>query len=312
MKARSQTRDVMPASPWNLQAVLSAAFLAAAAGFLAATWPRRPTADEWLRQRAERRSSAQRAGPSGGWARLSLILTRLGGVVNRRLPAATRAALSGLLERAGISTPPETVVTMALLLMVVLASVLLALVVQGLLPPSAAVLAVVAVPLVVAARVVQLASRHRRAIVDQLPILVDLMALEQGGGGVGARTAIELVVNRLDGEAAMLLRDCLTWSATAGTPQLDRQLEKAADRLGIPALSALAAVVRVQREEGVSTTSPLGQLARGLRDRQKDELLSRGRKALVTMLLPVALCILLPFVIIILYPALARLSTAFS
>ena len=68
--------------------------------------------------------------------------------MNRRLPAATRAALSGRLERAGISTPPETVVTMALLLMIVLASVLLALVVQGLLPPSAAVLAVVAVPLV--------------------------------------------------------------------------------------------------------------------------------------------------------------------
>jgi hypothetical protein len=30
------------------------------------------------------------------------------------------------------------------------------------------------------------------------------------------------------------------------------------------------------------------------------------------MLLPVALCILLPFILIILYPALARLSAAFS
>jgi hypothetical protein len=30
------------------------------------------------------------------------------------------------------------------------------------------------------------------------------------------------------------------------------------------------------------------------------------------MLLPVAFCILLPFLIIILYPALARLTTAFS
>jgi Flp pilus assembly protein TadB len=142
--------------------------------------------------------------------------------------------------------------------------------------------------------------------------LVDLMALEQRGGGVGARAAIELVVNRLNGEAALLLRGCLTLSAMAGTPQLDRQLEGAADQLGIPALSALAAVVRVQREEGVAASSPLGQLASGLRDRQKDEMLTRGRRALVTMLLPVAFCILLPFLIIILYPALARLTTAFS
>ena len=103
-----------------------------------------------------------------------------------------------------------------------------------------------------------------------------------------------------------------TASATAGTPQLDRQLEMAGVQLDIPALSALAAVVRIQREEGVSTSSPLGQLARGLRDRQRDELLARGRKALITMLFPVALCILLPFILIILYPALSRLTTAFS
>ncbi|HVB53330.1 MAG TPA: hypothetical protein VNF24_03935 [Candidatus Acidoferrales bacterium] len=203
-------------------------------------------------------------------------------------------------------------VSLTLLLTVVLASAMLALVVRGLLPASVAVLAVLAVPLAVAARVVQLAGRRRRAIADQLPILVDLMALEQGGGGVGARTAIELVVNRLSGEAALVLRACLAASAMAGTPQLDRQLEGTAEQLGIPALSALAAVVRVQREEGVSASSPLGQLASGLRDRQRDEMLSRGRRALVTMLLPVALCILLPFVIIILYPALARLATAFS
>ncbi|MGC2191587.1 MAG: hypothetical protein WA751_04570 [Candidatus Dormiibacterota bacterium] len=202
--------------------------------------------------------------------------------------------------------------SLTLLFMVVVAVAMLELTVQSLIPATVALLVVAAAPLVIGTRVVQLAGSRRRAIVDQLPILVDLMALEQGGGGVGARTAIELVVHRLNGEAAVLLRGCLTSSAMAGTPQLDRQLEGAADQLGIPALSALAAVVRIQREEGVSASSPLGQLARGLRDRQKDEMLSRGRRALVTMLLPVALCILLPFVIIILYPALARLSTAFS
>jgi tight adherence protein C len=199
-----------------------------------------------------------------------------------------------------------------MLLMVALGCLLTALVLDGVLPLNFAVLAAVAVPLVGAAEVGQRAGRRRRAILDQLPILVDLMALEQRGGGVGPRTAIELVVNRLEGDAAMLLRSCLTASATAGTPQLDRQLEMSGTQLDIAALSALAAAVRIQREEGIATSSPLGQLARGLRDRQRDDLLSRGRRALVTMLLPVALCILLPFVLIILYPAIERLSTAFG
>jgi len=236
----------------------------------------------------------------------------VGAALNHRLPPSVRTAISGQLSRAGIALPLETIVSVSMLLMVALGCLLTALVLDGVLPLNFAVLAAVAVPLVGAAEVGQRAGRRRRAILDQLPILVDLMALEQRGGGVGPRTAIELVVNRLEGDAAMLLRSCLTASATAGTPQLDRQLEMSGTQLDIAALSALAAAVRIQREEGIATSSPLGQLARGLRDRQRDDLLSRGRRALVTMLLPVALCILLPFVLIILYPAIERLSTAFG
>jgi len=303
---------VTPASLVNIEIVGGAALLAILAGLIAATWPRRVTADEWIRQRTRRRSTARREAQHGLWRRVSPLVWGLGAAANRRLPTSFRAVLSNQLSRAGIAIPQETVVSMTLLLMVALACSLTALVLDGFLPLNLAVLIVVAVPLGVAAAVGQRAGRRRRAILDQLPILVDLMALEQGGGGVGARAAIELVVSRLDGEAAMLLRNCLASSATAGTPQLDRQLEGAGTQLDISALSALAAAVRIQREEGVSTSSPLGQLARGLRDRQRDELLTRGRRALVTMLLPVALCILLPFVIIILYPALERLSAAFG
>lgn len=304
--------ELIPVSLLNVQVVVGAALLAGLAGLLGATWPRRPTADAWIRHRTQRRSSARRAVRRGVWGRVGRLTWRFGSAVNQWLPGAARAALSGQLSRAGISVPQETVVSLSLLLMVTLGCLLMALVLDGVLPLSVAVLAVMAVPLGVAAQVVQRAGRRRRAILDQLPILVDLMALEQGGGGVGPRTAIEFVVSRLEGDAAMLLRNCLTSSATAGTPQLDRQLEMAGSQLDIAALSALAAAVRIQREEGVSTSSPLGQLARGLRDQQRDQLLSRGRRALVTMLLPVALCILLPFVIIILYPALERLSAAFG
>jgi Flp pilus assembly protein TadB len=243
---------------------------------------------------------------------MTVTAERLGGSIHSHLPTSLQAGLTSSLDRAGVSAPPELVTAITLLATLGVGGCAFALAVEGFVPPVLVLLSFIAVPLVVVARVVRLAAGRRRAIGDQLPILVDLMALEQGGGGVGARTAMELVVNRLSGEAAGLLRNCLTASATAGTPSLDRQLETASGRFDISALSALAAVIRVQREEGVSASSPLGQLARGMRDRQRDEMLARGRKALVTMLLPIGLCILLPFVIIILYPALTRLAAAFS
>jgi Flp pilus assembly protein TadB len=302
----------MPAYPWPAVAGLCAALLAAAVGLLVASWPRRPTVDDWLRRRGQRRigsAHSNRGEPGNRWR---WAISRLAAGVNRRLPTSLQAALSGLLARAGVGTTPAMLVTRGLLAMVAVGCAGFVLAAEGILPLSVVILGVLAVPAAVGAQVVQMAGRRRRAIVDQLPILVDLMALEQGGGGVGPRVAMEFVVDRLEGEAAQLLRNCLTASATAGTPQLDRQLEMAGVQLDIPALSALAAVVRIQREEGVSTSSPLGQLARGLRDRQRDELLARGRKALITMLFPVALCILLPFILIILYPALSRLTTAFS
>jgi len=302
----------MPTLPWDLPILAGAAGLAVAAAALAAVWPHRPTAEEWLRFRSMRRVSSAATRPGRGWARAGRVLGIPGRYLQRHLPISARVTLSGLLARAGIGAPPELVVSYAILLTVGLTVATVTLVLAEQLPPGLVFMALVAGPLAVGGRLMQIASRRRRVIEDQLPILVDLMALEQGGGGVGARTAIELVVNRVEGEAALLLRECLTASATAGTPPLDRQLETVSDQLGIPALAALAAVVRIQREEGVSTASPLGQVARGLRDRQRDELMARGRRALVAMLLPVALCILLPFVIIILYPALARLSTAFS
>ena len=301
-----------PASLVNIEVVGGAALLAVLAGLIAATWPRRITADEWIRHRTQRRSTTRREAKHDLWRRVSPLVRGLGAAADRRLPTSFRAALSGQLSRAGIAIPQETVVSMTLLLMVTLTFALTALVLDGFLPLNLAVLVVVAVPLGVAAAVGQRAGRRRRAILDQLPILVDLMALEQGGGGVGPRAAIELVVSRLDGEAGTPSKELPSLLCHSGTPQLDRQLEGAGTHLDISALSALAAAVRIQREEGVSTSSPLGQLARGLRDRQRDELLTRGRRALVTMLLPVALCILLPFVIIILYPALERLSAAFG
>ncbi|MGH7611078.1 MAG: hypothetical protein ACREN4_03570 [Candidatus Dormibacteria bacterium] len=287
---------------WNWADLWYALVLGALATGVVLAWPRRPTAERWLRERSARRSATEAA--PRPWLRQAWVLS-----LERWLPEGIRRRWGRRLRIAGLAPEGVGYLVLAACLLVWLALASAAAV--GLLPAELAAAVAVVMPLGVLFELRSRAFRRRAAIRDQLPILVDLMALEQSGGGIGPRAAMEAVVGRLGGEAALVLRGCLIASAAAGTLQLDRQLERAAEELDIDALGSLAVVVRMQREEGVATSAPLGELARGLRDRQRDDLVARGRRALITMLLPVALCILLPFVVIILYPALERLSTAF-
>jgi Flp pilus assembly protein TadB len=272
-------------------------------------WPHRPSWNSWV---GDRRSHRMTPGAASMMEGRRGPLAWFESVLSKAAPAGLRAELLGQLERAGIQSTPERVLVDQVLIVLGAGVAFASLSVAGLIPYPTAVLIVLLLPVLAAVRIVRAARARRDAATAQLPILVDLMALEQSGGGVGARRAMELVVARVRGDAAALLRDCLTSSASSSSPPLDRQLERAADRMRVPALSALAVVIRMQREEGISAGSPLGNLARGLRDKQRDELMARGRRALVSMLLPVAVCILLPFILIILYPALERLSGALS
>ncbi len=296
---------------WLPLVVAAALAIGAGAGACVWLWPGRPSWGGWVgRRTAHRRAPAGRR-PGHGLPLLGRAAAAGELLAGRLLPGQTRSALLGLLQRGGVDSSPEQVVVEQTLLTLG-AAVLLAI------PAALGVLPLSMVPLVLllppakGLRLLRAARNRRWATLAQLPILVDLMALEQSGGGVGARRAMELVVARVRGDAAAILRECLSRSAASGTPPLDRQLEDGAERMRIPALAALAAVIRLQREDGISTASPLGNLARSLRDGQRDDLTSRGRRALVSMLLPVALCILLPFIVIILYPALERLAGAFQ
>ena len=294
-------------SGWLPVAVTGAVGFSAALALAIWLWPHRPSWNAWIGQRRSHRVTSAALGRARRGP-----LARLESALGRAAPAGLRVHLVGQLERAGIESTPERVLVDQLLIVLGAGVVFAALAAAGMLPYPIAVLIVLLLPVLGGLRILRAAPARRGAAVAQLPILVDLMALEQSGGGVGARRAMELVVARVRGEAAAILRDCLTSSAAASSPPLDRQLEQAAERMQISALSALAVVIRMQREEGISAGSPLGNLARGLRDKQRDELIARGRRALVSMLLPVAVCILLPFILIILYPALERLAGALS
>lgn len=281
----------------------AAALVALLVGMASWVWPRRPSWEEWvLAGRRRRQAAPPGAGSPGGWL----------AAAGSHLPRGLQARLRVELDRAGSGLTAEeflgrnmAALAAAWLLVVALGSL-------GWAPLPLLLLAAGLPPLASAAWLVRATRRRRAGILDELPLLVDLMALEQTGGGIGSRRAMELVVARTTGPAAAILRDCLSRSATPGSPSLDGELEGAADHHRIPALQGLAAVVRIQRDEGIATGSPLGNLARGLRDRQRDRLTERGRRALISMLLPVAACILLPFILIVLFPAISQFGRAFS
>ncbi len=285
---------------WPL--LLGAAGAAALAGLAGWMWPRKRTwGERVVSARRRRLQSGSGKASRPGW------LTLAGG----RLPTDLRERVRQELDRAGSGLGAEELLGR---LLAAEATVLLLLTFLALTMawPAQLLLVVALPPLMVAGGLQRSARRRRSAILGELPLLVDLMALEQAGGGIGARRAMELVVARSAGPAAAIIRDCLIRSATPGSPPLDGELERAAANCRVAALAALAAVVRIQRAEGIATGAPLGNLARGLRDRQRDRVTEEGRRALVAMLLPVAACILLPFILIVLFPAISQFGKAFS
>ncbi|MHB8394080.1 MAG: type II secretion system F family protein [Candidatus Dormibacteria bacterium] len=307
----SDLAGLAPSLSWAALGLSLAVLLAVTAAVTAWSWPRRRTWDEWVDFRNRRRGA--RPAPVGTTARLlRLPRAAVATFLRRVLPVEVFTMLAAQLRCAARDGGPDEVIADWMLMTVVAGVIVSLLALVGAIPIPLVVPLVIIPVFLGWARLVRAGARRRTAIAVQLPILVDLMALEQSGGGVGSRRAMELVVSRVGGEAAAVLRTCLAGSATTGTEPLDLQLEIASRDLQIASLASLAAVVRLQRQEGIATAAPLGRLARGLRDRQRDDLTARGRRALITMLLPIATCILLPFVLIILYPALQRLSGALS
>ncbi len=287
---------------------------AAAAVFTIATlvavrlWPSPPAAEAWLKHRQERRHSLVENRPTQLGARPRTWTIRAGEVVWGRLPAAATTRLDIVFKRVDDQpTATETLGVGSIGAAAVLALSGLA-VTRGWISLPTAVAATLAVPALLALHLLRLAQGRRHALLMQLPLLVDLMALEQSAGGIGPRAAMEAAVSRVGGEASNLLHRCLTESAAAGTPSVDRQVEAAGVTWGLAELAALGAVLRLQREEGIATTGTLSRLARSLRDSHSERLVAKGKRTLVTMIFPVALCVLLPFLVILLYPALVRIG----
>ena len=218
-------------------------------------------------------------------------------------------SLDASIRRAGWSETPERVLVLTLVRSAVLAAIGSS---SGqLFGPSAAValaLAGAAAGVAWSAYSLHAAITRRRArLARELAPLLELFILELGGGG-SALAALGSVTLQIDGELAYELRRLLIASNVLGSQSFESRLNHLATDLQIPAIASLATIIAAGREYGTSVAPGVRALASDLRQSQRRELIAHSRRALNHVLFPAAIGVLLPFLCILLFPAVTTLQ----
>src|SRR5579859_3522850 len=213
------------------------------------------------------------------------------------------------IRRAGWSETPQRVLVLTLVRSAVLAAIGTS---SGLLlGPSAALTLAVAGALAGvgwSAYSLHAAITGRRArLARELAPLLELFILEFGGGG-SALSALGSVTLQVDSELASELRRLLIASNVLGSQPFESRLNDLAGELQIPAIASLATIVAASREYGTSVAPGVRALASDLRQSQRRELIAHSRRALNHVLFPAAIGVLLPFLCILLFPAVTTLQ----
>ena len=220
-----------------------------------------------------------------------------------------RSWLQGELDRAGWSESPERVAAFAIALSACLAT--LAASSASTMPAGAVVfmcllgvLAGLVVPLLALRSAV--AQRRRRLEAELVPLL-ELFTLELGGGGSPV-SALGSVTVQVQGELAADLRRLLIASQVSGSASFESRLVEYADLARIPAIGSLATILAASREYGTGVVQGVRALATDLRRAQRRELIAHSRRALNHVLLPAAVGVLLPFLAVLMFPAVTALQ----
>ncbi len=233
--------------------------------------------------------------------------------VRARLPrervASARRALAVEIARAGWRETPERVVALTAVLSGGLASLgLSAGVFAGAEAATSLALSGTIVGLVLVGASLRTAvSRRRKRLTRELAPLLELFVLELGGGG-SALSALGSVTMQLEGELAVELRRLLIASQVSGSASFESRLRAYGDRMQIAPLGSLATILTASREYGTAVTQGVRALAADLRRTQRRELIAHSRRALNHVLFPAAIGVLLPFLAILLYPAVTALQ----
>jgi Flp pilus assembly protein TadB len=257
--------------------------------------PRGIDALAWLERRrhAEIRPSSEAPGP---WSR-ALAITGI------------HARVADLIERAGWKESPERLSTFAVGL-----SASLAVIggasgsITGLAgaPVLAAIGLVSGIGLCLLALRTSIDSRRRRLAAELIPLL-ELFTLELSGGG-SPLSALGTVSTKLQGELAHDLRRLLIASQVVGSAPFEARLLRYSQRLDIPPIASLATILSASREYGTGALQGVRALATDLRHAQRRDLIAHSRKALNHVLLPAGVGVLLPFLAVVMFPAVTALQ----
>jgi pilus assembly protein TadC len=150
-------------------------------------------------------------------------------------------------------------------------------------------------------------ARRRKLLEGELVPLLELFTLELGGGG-SAVSALGSVTMQVQGELAADLRRLLIASQVAGSASFESRLIEYSERLEIPAIGSLAMILTASREYGTGAVQGVRALATDLRRAQRRDLIAHSRRALNHVLLPAAVGVLLPFLAVLMFPAVSALQ----
>jgi Flp pilus assembly protein TadB len=151
-----------------------------------------------------------------------------------------------------------------------------------------------------------IAGRRRRLAAELVPLL-ELFTLGLSGGG-NAVSALGTVTSRVQGELAADLRRLLIAAQVAGSLPFEARLMQQAEQLEIPPFASLATILAASREYGTGVIHGVRALAMDLRHAQRRELIVQSRRALNHVLIPAAVGVLLPFLAIVMFPAVTALQ----
>jgi Flp pilus assembly protein TadB len=223
--------------------------------------------------------------------------------------ALARGWLAGRLERAGWQESPERAAAFALALSACLA--VLGVTSASVMPLSgAAPLGLLGflggLGICVLALRSAIAGRRRRLSSELVPLL-ELFNLELSGGG-SALSALGAVTTQVQGELAADIRHLLIASQVAGSLAFESRLLTYAEHVEIQALGSLATILAASREYGTGVAHGVRALATDLRRAQRRELIAHSRRALNHVLIPAAVGVLLPFLAVLMFPAVTALQ----
>jgi hypothetical protein len=156
-------------------------------------------------------------------------------------------------------------------------------------------------------RLVRAAMVRRELLRGQLGPILELVSLELSGGAP-PMLALEAVLGRARSELAMAMRAQLIGSRVAGSASFDGRLAMLGDRLELPALHSMAMILGLSRDYGSGVGQGIRALAADLRRARRRHVIELSRGALNRVLVPAAVGVLLPFMAILLFPAVAVLT----